>query len=1215
MKKKLLGMVFVLVVMMIIPLAIGAADAPTLSVTGSIDKTTGAVTTVADGDTLNIVVAVDGKATLSVKNVPSGEKISEVSVTFNKGGDQNTGYTQNGNSITITGNTAHTGTQKTVINVTVAWKETVEGNPTPQQKSKNLVCNVTVVPKAITSFTLTGTVNTLVNGEPTARPNVTMENNIDLYVGDTFTVTSGTVKFNSGESKNGLAANLFTPVTTSFTAGQSGVKYTLTLDDPNPKRAETHTKEQSYTIHVVARETEVKVEKNPNYDKFVAVYDAGTLFDFNSIRLAVYYKNTTALQDYAYYNDAQGFKADPVTMQVGQDSFTIIYNNEPHTFKFSDLGITTVAAKTIEPYIKEGGKTTYYYGDKFDFDDLELDVVEVGLTGNKTYTVTSKGFTAVKPTGRITADDTGITITYDTKSYTWTWAKLKTRDNVKFQVLPDNRTLVGIEATGTPLVKDYTEGQTVKDWSGLTFYAIYNIYNGSDGTNTEVKKVLSEDEVKNVKALICEYSKYDPKKNTYIVVEYTEGETTVRGDVYGFNITGKKVESIKVTTPPTKTKYENGDKLNLDGMKITVYYTNGTSEVHSYADPNFTCTPAHGDTVSPTTRGVTVVYKDGDITAEDTWNGFSIDSTVKIKRVTISIKPDKMVYEVGERFDPTGIEITVIFADKNTPDAILTAKDLTSISKTFSSTKDNKVEIPIQNTADKNDVHTVTLEVTVKEKVVPSSIDNVSYKLSYLAGEVASLADDITDYTVTLSDGTKLSKSDVDKLVKNNLATVTLTPTYTLQTSTKKLTLSLSYKGVTVTKDLSIEVTTPACVLTTSGGSEGALFVPYETLELALEAANALTTSEAKSVTITLSKDVELAEKYQFNAERTIGIDLNGYDILMAQNQLIVPHKSTHKNVEIILLNTSSTDSTIKYDKDDKDLWIILSKGDELVIDWETEVPGIYEITLEVGEHGTVTGPTDVAHGNDAKYTITPDEGYEVDQIYVDSKAKGKGDSITIEGVASNHTITVTFTKIIVEWVNPFKDVSKYASYYEAIEFVYENDLFKGVSDTEFEPRETMTRAMFVTVLGRLAGIEEDDPRYAGKSTFSDVKYSAKTSWYVTYVAWATETGLLLGYEDGTFRPDNEISHTEMYILMERYARKILGVDTSVVNTRVTVADEADIPTWEGAYEAVQFATKFNFLVKTSNKIKPNDDALRHELATLLMSFCTEFELFADDEE
>jgi|GEM_PF-5651166 S-layer homology domain. len=120
---------------------------------------------------------------------------------------------------------------------------------------------------------------------------------------------------------------------------------------------------------------------------------------------------------------------------------------------------------------------------------------------------------------------------------------------------------------------------------------------------------------------------------------------------------------------------------------------------------------------------------------------------------------------------------------------------------------------------------------------------------------------------------------------------------------------------------------------------------------------------------------------------------------------------------------------------------------------------------------------------------------------------------------------------IIEVWENPFTDVAESDTYYEAVKYVYENNLFKGASDTTFEPDTVMNRAMFVTVLGRYA--EVDVTKYTTASEmFEDVKAN---EWYTPYVQWAYENKLILGYGDGKFGTDDEILNYQMYLIMERF--------------------------------------------------------------------------------
>lgn len=76
-----------------------------------------------------------------------------------------------------------------------------------------------------------------------------------------------------------------------------------------------------------------------------------------------------------------------------------------------------------------------------------------------------------------------------------------------------------------------------------------------------------------------------------------------------------------------------------------------------------------------------------------------------------------------------------------------------------------------------------------------------------------------------------------------------------------------------------------------------------------------------------------------------------------------------------------------------------------------------------------------------------------------------------------------------VDTKNPFTDVPQGSWYYDAVQYVRVNGLFNGTSKTIFAPNGSMTRGMFVTVLGRMAGVAPDN--YAGSSTFADVPENA----------------------------------------------------------------------------------------------------------------------------
>jgi len=114
---------------------------------------------------------------------------------------------------------------------------------------------------------------------------------------------------------------------------------------------------------------------------------------------------------------------------------------------------------------------------------------------------------------------------------------------------------------------------------------------------------------------------------------------------------------------------------------------------------------------------------------------------------------------------------------------------------------------------------------------------------------------------------------------------------------------------------------------------------------------------------------------------------------------------------------------------------------------------------------------------------------------------------------------------------NIFVDISESDSYYDSIKFVCENNIFKGMSETEFDPERPMTRAMFITVLGRGVGINTE--LYKDSTVhFDDVN---EGEWYTEYINWGVENNLLRGYGDSIFGTNDLITHGQMGLIINRF--------------------------------------------------------------------------------
>ena len=268
-----------------------------------------------------------------------------------------------------------------------------------------------------------------------------------------------------------------------------------------------------------------------------------------------------------------------------------------------------------------------------------------------------------------------------------------------------------------------------------------------------------------------------------------------------------------------------------------------------------------------------------------------------------------------------------------------------------------------------------------------------------------------------------------------------------------------------------------------------------------------------------------------------------------------------------------------------------------------------YAINSFESGHGKVTlSPERVAYVGDlVTITADPDDGYRVGRVIVlDVNGKTvpvnyvKNDYDYIETwsftmPASNVAITVKFE---VQGSSYYDDVRTDAWYYNAVTFVTDRGYFNGVSEMLFAPYIDMNRAMFVTVLGRMANV--DTSKYMGLA-FSDLEAGM---YYVPYVKWANENGIVLGRSDTIFDPEASITREEMAAIMYRYCAYI-GMDMTPKNTMFMerYTDRNEISDWAVTY--VEWAVGCGLMRgMTDHTIDPLEHASRAQVAQVIMNFC-----------
>ena len=158
------------------------------------------------------------------------------------------------------------------------------------------------------------------------------------------------------------------------------------------------------------------------------------------------------------------------------------------------------------------------------------------------------------------------------------------------------------------------------------------------------------------------------------------------------------------------------------------------------------------------------------------------------------------------------------------------------------------------------------------------------------------------------------------------------------------------------------------------------------------------------------------------------------------------------------------------------------------------------------------------------------------------------------------------------------------------IDYVVSKGLFDGVTKRKFEPDNTMTRGMLVTVLARLAG----DTANTTEVPYTDL---AEGAWYIPGVAFAYANGICDGGE--AFRPDDNITREELADMLYRYA-KVKGMDTPTDD--IIFKDSADIT--ESMREGMLYCANVGIITGyTDNPVKPKNSATRAEVSTMIKRF------------
>lgn len=271
-----------------------------------------------------------------------------------------------------------------------------------------------------------------------------------------------------------------------------------------------------------------------------------------------------------------------------------------------------------------------------------------------------------------------------------------------------------------------------------------------------------------------------------------------------------------------------------------------------------------------------------------------------------------------------------------------------------------------------------------------------------------------------------------------------------------------------------------------------------------------------------------------------------------------------------------------------------------------------YEISVAQPDNGSVAVDKYATEGETVTITATPNAGYMLDTLSVTAGGK---ELEVIDNGDGTYSFTMPSSKVSItaafaedpDWVDPeqpeepgtttvadiFSDVVPGAWYTDAVQYAYDNGLMTGTSATTFEPNTTTTRGMIVSMLHRLEGSPA-----VGIADFSDV---ASGDWYADPVAWAASEGIVGGYGDGTFGPNDPITREQMASILYRYA-DYKGLDVSARASLDAYSDADSVSPW--ASDVMSWAVSEGIISgMTEDTLAPQGTATRAQVAAMFQRF------------
>ena len=465
---------------------------------------------------------------------------------------------------------------------------------------------------------------------------------------------------------------------------------------------------------------------------------------------------------------------------------------------------------------------------------------------------------------------------------------------------------------------------------------------------------------------------------------------------------------------------------------------------------------------------------------------------------------------------------------------------------------------------------------------------------------------------------TQLEISGVDVLTGTESGSVTVTPS-------GDVTVTPNGDGsYTVTvKNVKDNITLTAASMLFQTVQDELTTVPAELAEKFqnVDALQSALRTEVKNVNSNVPDDQTalLDIKLQYTTNGTDWVDATPEHFPKGGIQVTIPYSdlgSTDSSYTFTVIHMFTTTmnghtvgatETITPRRDTSGLHFAVTSLFPFAVGWtKTTAPVVYPVVIEESQHGKVTASPDRAEaGSTVTLTVTPDSGYVLDTLTV-TGSEGKKLKLTAQS-NGRYTFAMPDSEVTVKAVftertqkpcdggadcpsHGFTDLDVGAWYHEAVDFVLGNHLMNGFGNGLFGPNAQLTRAQLTQILYN----REGKPAVTGGSKFTDVD---KNAWYSDAVNWAVANGIVGGYGNGKFGPDDNITREQLAVMLWRYAKS-----PAATNKKLDFKDAGETSNY--ALDAIRWAVENGIINGKGNGIlDPKGQATRAQTAQMLKNF------------